>query len=142
MMMTMRALLWLLLVVVTAAQAGDATLAARDGWIRAAPPVAKVRAGYLVIENRGDAEVVLDTATSVDFGAVEIHEMINDAGTMRMRRVPELRVPANGRVELKPGGLHLMLFRPQRELPEGAEVKIALQGPKARVEARLLVRAP
>ncbi|MBK7146577.1 MAG: copper chaperone PCu(A)C [Xanthomonadales bacterium] len=140
--MTMRALLWLVLLAMGVVQAGDAALAARDGWIRAAPPVAKVRAGYLVIENHGDAEVVLNAADSADFGAIEIHEMIDDAGTMRMRRVLELRVPANGRVELKPGGLHLMMFRPQRELPEGAEVKIALQGPKARVEARLLVRAP
>lgn len=140
--MTMRALLWLLLVTMTAVQAGDAALVARDGWVRAAPPVAKVRAGYLVIENRGDGEVVLTAANSADFGAIEIHEMIDDAGTMRMRRVLELRVPAKGRVELKPGGLHLMMFRPQRELPEGAEVEIELQGPDARIAARLVVRAP
>lgn len=140
--MTMRAMLWLLLGAMTAVQAGDAALAARDGWIRAAPPVAKVRAGYLVIENRSDVEVVLNAAASADFGAIEIHEMIDDAGTMRMRRVPELRVPAQGRVELKPGGLHLMMFRPQRELPEGAEVKVELRGPDAHIATRLVVRAP
>jgi copper(I)-binding protein len=54
--------------------------------------------------------------------------------------VPELRVPAKGKVELKPGGLHLMMFRPQRTLAEGDAVEVMLSGEGARVAATLVVR--
>ena len=136
----MRALLMSLLLFALSAQAEAPALSARDGWIRPAPPVAKVRAGYVAIENASEAEVVLTKAESPDFGAIEIHTMYDDAGTMRMRRVPELRVPAKGKVELKPGGLHLMMFRPQRTLAEGDAVEVMLSGEGARVAATLVVR--
>lgn len=126
--MSLRTFALFVLMISIAVHADDAALHARDGWIRAAPPVASVRAGYLVIENAGDTEVVLTQVESADFGAIEVHTMFDDAGTMRMRRVPELRVPAHGKVELKPGGLHLMMFRPQRPLAEGAQVDVTLSG--------------
>jgi copper(I)-binding protein len=129
-----------LVLALSAAVVDAASLTARDGWIRPAPPVAKVRAGYVVIENASEAEVVLTKAESPDFGAIEIHTMYDDAGTMRMRRVPELRVPAKGKVELRPGGLHLMMFRPQRTLAEGDAVEVMLSGEGARVAATLVVR--
>lgn len=120
--------------------AADPVLIARDGWIRPAPPVAKVRAGYLVIENRGEAELVIDQVDSADFGAIEIHEMIDDRGTMRMRRVAALHVPAKGEVALRPGGLHLMMFRPMRELAAGDSVKIRLRGVGSDLETSLVVK--
>lgn len=129
-----------LLLFAVSAQADTPALSARDGWIRPAPPVAKVRAGYVVIENSGDTEVVLTKASSPDFGAIEIHTMYDDAGTMRMRRVPELRVPAKGKVELKPGGLHLMMFRPQRDLAAGDQVEVSISGPDAALATTLAVR--
>lgn len=136
----MNRLLVSLVLALSAAVVDAASLTARDGWIRPAPPVAKVRAGYVVIENASEAEVVLTKAESPDFGAIEIHTMYDDAGTMRMRRVPELRVPAKGKVELRPGGLHLMMFRPQRTLAEGDAVEVMLSGEGARVAATLVVR--
>lgn len=138
--MSMRSFVLCLLLFVAPVEAGESSLSARDGWIRPAPPVAKVRAGYVVIENSGDTEVVLTKASSPDFGAIEIHTMYDDAGTMRMRRVPELRVPAKGKVELKPGGLHLMMFRPQRELAAGGQVEVSISGADATVAATLVVR--
>lgn len=135
----MNRLLVSLVLALGATIASAATLTARDGWIRPAPPVAQVRAGYVVIENPGDAEVVLTEAASPDFGAIEIHTMYDDQGTMRMRRVTELRVPAKGQVELKPGGLHLMMFRPKRVLAEGDAVEVMLSGKGARVAATLVV---
>lgn len=136
----MRALLMFLLMFAVSAQADTPAVSARDGWIRPAPPVAKVRAGYVVIENAGATDVVLTKAESPEFGVIEIHTMYDDEGTMRMRRVPELRVPAKGKVELKPGGLHLMMFRPQRALAEGDAVAVTLSGEGATVAATLVVR--
>lgn len=136
----MRGLSLSLLLFAWSAAAQAPALSARDGWIRSAPPVATVRAGYLVIDNPADAEVVLTEAESPDFGAIEIHEMIDDAGTMRMRRVEALRVPAKGKVELKPGGLHLMMFRPQRALAEGAQVEVIFRGTDTTLATTLVVR--
>jgi hypothetical protein len=137
----MNKLLVSLVLALGATIASAATLTARDGWIRPAPPVAQVRAGYVVIENPGDTEIVLDKAESADFGAIEIHTMYDDQGTMRMRRVPELRVPAKGQIELKPGGLHLMMFRPKRALSAGDEVEVAISGADATVTTKLVVRS-
>lgn len=137
----MNRLLVSLVLALSATIASAATLTARDGWIRPAPPVAQVRAGYVVIENPGDAEVVLTEAASPDFGAIEIHTMYDDQGTMRMRRVTELRVPAKGQVELKPGSLHLMMFRPKRVLAEGDVVEVRLSGDDATVATTLVVKA-
>lgn len=106
-------------------QAAETSAAApvtvREGWIRPAPPTAPVRAGYALLENHSDAEVVIDAARSEAFGAIEIHEMHDVDGVMRMRRVPRLLLEPGGTAHLKPGGLHLMLFRPTVALDE-AEV--------------------
>lgn len=138
--MSLRSFVLCLLLFVFPVHADDAPLVAHGGWIRSAPPVAKVRAGYVVIENASDAEIVLNQVESADFGAVEVHTMYDDAGTMRMRRVPELRIPAKGKVELKPGGLHLMMFRPTRPLADGEVVAVTLVGPDAKVAASLVVK--
>lgn len=104
-------------------------LQGQEGWIREAPPVARVRAGYLVLENAGASDLVVTGARSEAFGAIEIHTMVEgEGGAMRMRRVPELVVPAGGRVELRPGGLHLMLFRAQQPLAAGDTVTVELDG--------------
>lgn len=119
----------LLAVTAPAAPAFAGDLRGHDGWIREAPPVARVRAGYLVLENTGAVDLVVTGARSAAFGAIEIHTMVEgEGGAMRMRRVPELVVPAGGRVELQPGGLHLMLFRAQRPLAAGETVTVELDG--------------
>lgn len=124
----MRLLLALLPLLLTNAVAAGSALKAADGWIRETPPTAPVRAGYLVLRNAGDGDLAVTGARSDAFGAVEIHEMAPSAdGTMRMRPVKTLTVPAGGSVELKPGGLHLMLFRPQRPLAAGDRVPLILQ---------------
>jgi copper(I)-binding protein len=120
-------MLCLLLALPAATAVAGAPLEGRDGWIREAPPVAPVRAGYIDLVNSGTETVVVTGAESTAFGAVEIHEMVaGDDGAMRMRPVPQLAVPAGGRVELRPGGLHLMLFRPQQPLAPGASVPLRL----------------
>jgi hypothetical protein len=119
-------LLAVLLVLRPEAQAAGG-LVAEEGWIREAPPTAPVRAGYLTLRNAGDSVVEVVSARSPAFGAIEIHEMrTGDDGTMRMRRVERLEIPAGGIVELKPGGLHLMLFRPTGQLVKGSHAPLTL----------------
>lgn len=112
----------------TSAVAAEPALKGESGWIREAPPTAPVRAGYLRLENEGDTDIVVVGARSEAFGAIEVHEMAPSGdGTMRMRPVPRLTVPAGGTVALEPGGLHLMLFRPQKPLANGIELPIVLE---------------
>lgn len=110
-----------------AAFADEVDITTADGWIREVPPGAPVRAGYLSLHNRGDTGVTIVAARSEAFGAIEIHEMVPSAdGTMRMRRREQLEVAAGATVELAPGGLHLMLFRPTATLAQGDRMPLTL----------------
>lgn len=91
------------------------------------PPSQNVTAGYMTVENRGDSEVALASAASEVASAVELHAMETAGdGMMRMRKVERINVPAKGSVELKPGGLHLMLIGLRREIKDGEEVTVTL----------------
>jgi len=92
---------------------------------REAPPGARTAAIYLTVENRGAAADRLLSARSPR-GAVEIHAMRMDGGVMRMRATADVPVPARGRVELAPGGLHLMLVDPAPPLKAGERVPLRL----------------
>jgi copper(I)-binding protein len=50
---------------------------------------------------------------------------------MMMRQLTSLEIPANGSVELKPGGYHLMMMGVQEPIKEGEQVKMTLQFEKA-----------
>jgi copper(I)-binding protein len=100
---------------------------AEGAWIREAPPTAHARAGYVRLHNPGAAAVALVAARSEAFGAIELHESFERDGVMRMRRRQSIEVPAGGEVRLAPGGLHLMLFRAQKSLPDGTVVEITLE---------------
>jgi len=116
------------LLALTSPVAAESGLKALDGWIREAPPTAPVRAGYLVLRNDGETGQEVIAARSAAFGAIEIHEMIDKGdGTMRMRPVASVTVPAGGDVVLEPGGLHLMMFRPARALALGERVGLTLE---------------
>ena len=74
--MLLRALASFALLFSTVVLAESTVMTVRDGWVRPAPPVAQVRAGYLVLVNPGEKELVIDRVDSKDFGAVEIHEAV------------------------------------------------------------------
>lgn len=103
-----------------------APLTAHDAWIRAAPPGASAMAGYVEIENHGEAPVRCTGASGADFGAIEIHRTLIENGQSRMLRDQVVDVPEHGRAALAPGGYHLMLFRPQRPLSAGDRSTLTL----------------
>lgn len=119
---------WISFVALIAAlPAVGAELVVHDPWVRAAPPGARMMAGYAGLENAGDGTVALVGADSTAFGAVELHTMVEVDGVMRMRAVPTLPVEAGGRVDLAPGGLHLMLMRQKSPLKAGSRVAIEFE---------------
>lgn len=110
------------------AVAHDYTLAAlriAHPYARATPPGADVGGAYLTIANKGTADKLV-AASSPAASRVELHTMAMDNGVMRMHEVKAIDLPAGGEVELKPGGLHMMLVGLKAPLAQGARVPLKL----------------
>lgn len=122
------------------AQAGSVTV--EKAFARATAPGAAVGGGYATIRNTGAAADRLVSASSPVSARVELHEMSMTDNVMRMREVKGIDVPANGTVELKPGGYHLMLLELKRPLKQGEKVPLTLKFEKAgEVKVELAIEA-
>ena len=121
--------------------AADVTFTVGEPWIREAPPTANVMAGYMTLVNASDTTITVTSISSPDFEAAEIHRTVVEAGVARMLPVSQLDIPANSQLKLEPGGLHLMLFEPQRPLREGATTTLIIHrsnGSKVTVTAPVI----
>jgi len=115
-----------LIAVVLAPAAAPAADAIRviDPWARATVPGQKVGGVYMEIVSPRDARLV--GVFSPAAGAAEVHSMTMDGGTMRMRAVEALDLPAGTPVKLAPGGYHVMLFDLRKPLVAGETVPLTL----------------
>jgi copper(I)-binding protein len=104
----------------------DPDLQISEPWIREAPPAARVLAGYLTLLNTGGSTITVTAISSPDFEGAEIHRTVIEDGVARMLPVNQLEIPASGQLTLEPGGLHLMLFDPQRPLAEGDSATLTI----------------
>lgn len=95
------------------------SLEIKNAWISQAPPVSKVLAAYMTINNDTDKTVTIESITSTDFSKVEFHKTIHEDGIAKMRQQKVLQIPSGSTLELKPGSYHLMLFNPVRKLIAG-----------------------
>jgi copper(I)-binding protein len=96
-------------------------------WVRVPMNAAGPAAAYLRIANTGSGADALVSVSSPAADAVELHEsMMGDDGSMGMRPIDELAIPAGGSVELKPGGAHLMLIGLTSPLAAGRTVQLRL----------------
>ncbi len=101
-------------------------------WVRAMLPGQATGGGYLTIENTGIAADSLVSLTSPNAALVEIHQMSMDENVMKMRQITDgLEMPAGGKVELSPGGLHLMFKQVKAPFKAGDNVKVTLEFTKA-----------
>lgn len=102
------------------------TITARDAWTREAPAGRKVTAVFLVMQNSGTAPRSIVSGRADVGDTLELHEMKREGEMMRMSPVQSIAVPAGGQVELRPGGLHLMLFGLKKPLVTGDTVHVTL----------------
>ncbi|PTL80689.1 hypothetical protein DAT35_27670 [Vitiosangium sp. GDMCC 1.1324] len=90
---------------------------------------AQVGAVYLTLVNTAAQEDRLLSAETSTAERVEMHEVVAQGEVLRMLARPEgFVVPAGGRVELRPGGKHLMLYS-VRDAP--AQLSLTLHFEKA-----------
>ena len=109
-------------------------------YARATVPGQKAAGGFMKIENKGTADQLI-AASSPVAGEMQLHTMTMDGNVMKMREVKAIEVPANGTVELKPGGLHLMFMDIKSPLKAGEAVPVKLKFQKAgEVEIKVPVR--
>jgi len=95
-------------------------------WARPMPAGGN-SAVYLVLENRGELQDRLVGAETPAAASVEIHESRMEGELMTMREVGEASLPGGGRVELAPGGMHLMLLGLTRALAAGDTLSLNLR---------------
>jgi periplasmic copper chaperone A len=96
-------------------------------WSRATPMGAKVGAGYLLIENRGNRPDHLLGGSLEAAAGFEIHDVVVEDGVMRMRELKDIELPPGGSVEAKPGGRHIMFVGLLHPLAAGEKARGALQ---------------
>ena len=131
--------LFLLLVLPLAVQAHESSLRVDDPWIREAPPTARVLGLFMGLHNAGAEELVILGASSPASERVEIHRTVVEDGMARMLPLEELRLAPGERLDLEPGGYHLMLINPHQALRAGDEVRVLIQYDDNHVQA---IQAP
>jgi len=101
-------------------------------WTRATPKGTTVGAGYLKVTNNGAAPDRLVSGSSSIAARFEIHEMSVDNGVMKMRPLKDgVEIKPGQTVELKPGGLHIMMVGLKAPIMTGDHVKATLVFEKA-----------
>jgi periplasmic copper chaperone A len=108
-----------------AAAAAAAQTTVNDAWVRGTVPQQKATGLFAQITSAKGGRLV--SAASPVAGVVEIHEMAMDGSVMKMRALPNgLALPAGKVVELKPGGVHVMLMDLKQPLKPGDSVPLTL----------------
>jgi copper(I)-binding protein len=95
-----------------------------DPWARAMLPGQRVAGVYMTLRSATSARIV--GVSSPAARAAEVHHMSHEGGTMKMRKVETLALPAGKAVVLAPGGYHIMLLDVREPLQAGTRVKLTL----------------
>mgnify|MGYP002713253762 CR=1 FL=1 len=125
-------LVGLLLLSIVMVACGNTTntseITVKNAWIRPGEIDGPPTVAYMEIQNTGDGTDRL-LSISADFSnTLEVHETQVTDGVARM--VPQedgIEIPINATVELKQGGLHVMIMALNEDLIEGQNVELTLK---------------
>jgi len=105
--------------------AGDISIYDISGMFSMRPDTGAV---FMKIKNSGNMDdALIGAKTDIKDVVVELHDVKNG----QMFKIEKISLPAKSTVELKKGGLHIMLFNLPIELKEGEEFKLTLIFEKA-----------
>jgi copper(I)-binding protein len=102
-----------------------------DAWAPTSPMMDRAGAVYMVLLNNSPVDDKLLSVQSDIAKTIEIHQTTEADGMMQMSPIPNVPVPSNGKAELKPGGMHIMLIGLNRELKAGDKIDFTLFFDKA-----------
>ena len=108
-------------------QADSQEILVDDVWARASIGISRPGAAYLTIRNTGGKAVTLVGIETQIADRAEVHRTETDAnGVSSMAYVGDLSIAPGREVELKPGGLHIMLMGLKEPMLEGSRIKLEL----------------
>ena len=121
-----------------------AAVTATDAWVRGTVPAQKTTGAFVTLQSSEDAKLVAVTTPAAK--TVEIHSSGMRNGMMHMHAVESVALPAGRRVELKPGGFHVMLVGLEKPLAAGDLVPLTFtvedsRGKTSTFEVKAEVRA-
>ena len=112
------------LVVVSAAAAAQ-PVQVSNAWIRPTVPGQQATGAYMSLT--APKALTLVGISTPAAGIAEVHEMKMDGDVMKMREIPALALPAGKTVNLKPGGLHVMLMDLKQPVAKDTRVPMTLR---------------
>ncbi|PCJ27142.1 MAG: hypothetical protein COA94_04290 [Rickettsiales bacterium] len=102
-----------------------------DAWARKSMSPNNNSAAYMKIHNPTDEQITIISASAmVVANNVELHKsFVDEGGISRMTAIDKIVVPAKSTIELKPGGIHIMLIDLKYSLSEGNKfiIKVKIQ---------------
>lgn len=95
-----------------------------QAWVRATVAQQQATGAFMRLTAATDGRLV--EVSSPLAAVAEIHEMAMEGSLMKMRAIAALELPAGKAVELKAGGLHLMLMGLKKPIQAGDKVPLTL----------------
>ena len=121
----MKALIrWIAVPALFVAAVAHAQVKVDGAWVRATVPQQSGTGAFMALTSEHDSKLV--KADSPVAKHVEIHEMAMENQVMKMRQIQALPLPAGQKVELKPGGYHIMFMGLHAQVKEGDDVPLTL----------------
>ena len=105
--------------------AGDIEVS--NSFVKITPPNMKQTAIFMDIKNNSDKEISLIDANTSLSSVTELHTHIKDGEMMKMIKVSDIQIPAHGETNLKPGGLHIMVFDLNSSVDENTTANVWLK---------------
>jgi copper(I)-binding protein len=134
---------WPALVLALASGLAWGQVKVEGAWVRPTVPGQQAGGGFMTLTSAG-GDRLLGGSTPVA-ERFELHTMSMNGDVMVMRQVEGIDLPAGRKVELKPGGLHVMFVGLRQALAAGTTVPLTLRFQKAgelKVDVQVTARPP
>lgn len=102
-----------------------------SGWARATIAGQRGSAAYLSIHNAGPGADRLLAVSSPAATRATLHATSTTGGVMRMRAAGAQPIAEDGMIQMKPGGLHIMLTGLRAPLKTGSRLPLTLRFQRA-----------
>ncbi|MEP5153052.1 copper chaperone PCu(A)C [Planktotalea sp.] len=101
-------------------------LSVSEAWVPTAPPGAGAHAAYFTLHNDGAVPRILVGVAADGYAMSHMHESKEADGIATMAMIHQIEIPAGKTLTMAPGGLHVMLMRPDAPLASGDIVQLKL----------------
>lgn len=115
-------------------------LHAVDGWIREPPPHLDVLAAFMTLTNTGLTEIRITKVASPMFAHSMLHETLVRGDQVHMARHDSLSIAAGASLQLKPGGMHVMLMQAREPIAGGQAIPLEITCENGSLNIELIVK--